>query len=741
MSYSKNGFLATGTGGGSSGASASVVNATASAITAPYGGGGWILGGTASNPDSTTLQLTTATNGIHGWAWYPYTVNLDGLYLTFDATFGFDGIGVYLSDPAQDTTATDPYTSNHGWAFTLETYNLAASPAPDAGTTGAYAGMYWNGGTNASLPSTVQSHISDSQMNIGGSGSTYGPARFEIFVRGTSLAGVYHYQVFKNGRAYLDAFMPGVLGGKALLAVAGYTGGGNSICKMQRFAGYQNLYETQPVATAGVYASPSLTRPQGTQARQYTFDSDTNGFTADTGTLTTMYQRLQITSPGNANSSVLEPVASSNIADGELWADIYPISADSSGLYDFGLIFRATDANNHYMMAIHQGTSSTAPEFQLYKKVSGSYVSLTATPTNSSSIITPFVLPVATQSRVMVRFAGPSISLYYNEAFVLAYYDSTYTTGRIGVRAAGATGGNVIQFDNLTVTALPSSWNPLPYTPQSAAAAPQYQVPTNSQINYAEVTASGTGTLTGQTFAKIPFDTVTVDPNSLFSTSNNWYTVPVTGTYQITMQFRADTGTNINVGFGVHASNTDGPWTVWRQDYAGTGNRHTYNYQRVAKFNAGDQLRAYAYFDQAGSFSFGGGNMVIEQIATAATVAVQPQQAWQTITAFSNGWVAFGSTFAPPSYYLNSDGQVYLRGLLKSGTTTNDTIMATLPAGYRPEYRMVFTAMGATAGSPGQGALRVDVGSDGAIRIQSTDVATANGGYLSLDGISFRQFG
>jgi hypothetical protein len=58
--------------------------------------------------------------------------------------------------------------------------------------------------------------------------------------------------------------------------------------------------------------------------------------------------------------------------------------------------------------------------------------------------------------------------------------------------------------------------------------------------------------------------------------------------------------------------------------------------------------------------------------------------AWNVFT-LQNSWVAFGGTFAPPSYRKNQIGQVEIKGVCKSGTmTSGTTVIMNLPAGYRP---------------------------------------------------------
>jgi hypothetical protein len=49
-----------------------------------------------------------------------------------------------------------------------------------------------------------------------------------------------------------------------------------------------------------------------------------------------------------------------------------------------------------------------------------------------------------------------------------------------------------------------------------------------------------------------------------------------------------------------------------------------------------------------------------------------------------NGWVNYGAPYATARYWKSADGVVYLQGLIKSGAVANQTVIATVPAGYRP---------------------------------------------------------
>lgn len=101
---------------------------------------------------------------------------------------------------------------------------------------------------------------------------------------------------------------------------------------------------------------------------------------------------------------------------------------------------------------------------------------------------------------------------------------------------------------------------------------------------------------------------------------------------------------------------------------------------------------------------------------------------------FSGAWVNYGGGFNPAGYLLDSSGFVHLRGLIRNGALNSGVF--TLPAGYRPE----FNCMHACIASPNVG-IRVDVQSAGLVFVSGAAAGTsASNAYVSLDGISFKQF-
>lgn len=57
---------------------------------------------------------------------------------------------------------------------------------------------------------------------------------------------------------------------------------------------------------------------------------------------------------------------------------------------------------------------------------------------------------------------------------------------------------------------------------------------------------------------------------------------------------------------------------------------------------------------------------------------------WHAAT-LENSWVDFESGHQEARYRKNTDGTVHIQGLVKSGTTTANTVVLTLPVGYRPD--------------------------------------------------------
>ena len=93
-----------------------------------------------------------------------------------------------------------------------------------------------------------------------------------------------------------------------------------------------------------------------------------------------------------------------------------------------------------------------------------------------------------------------------------------------------------------------------------------------------------------------------------------------------------------------------------------------------------------------------------------------------------NSWVNYGTAYESACYWKDKCGMVHLAGLIKSGITTAETVIFTLPTGYRPRTSEKFFVVSVNA------ICVIDVYATGNVAIKTG----ANSGWLSLSGISFR---
>jgi len=117
---------------------------------------------------------------------------------------------------------------------------------------------------------------------------------------------------------------------------------------------------------------------------------------------------------------------------------------------------------------------------------------------------------------------------------------------------------------------------------------------------------------------------------------------------------------------------------------------------------------------------------VTTYISTNAMYYPSAVTGWTNLS-LQNGWVEYSTTFTSPQYIKNADGIVTLKGLIKTGTATNGTVIANLPAGFRPKEKLIFSSVANSHHA------RIDVASNGNITIEgSGDVV-----WMCLDDISF----
>jgi len=84
------------------------------------------------------------------------------------------------------------------------------------------------------------------------------------------------------------------------------------------------------------------------------------------------------------------------------------------------------------------------------------------------------------------------------------------------------------------------------------------------------------------------------------------------------------------------------------------------------------------------------------------------------------------STLYHSARYRKKNGVVYIEGMVKGGTATDELVLFTLPIGYRPTKRIILNTFRAN------GIQRTDVESNGNVRCYKY-----NPGWTSISGISF----
>ena len=95
---------------------------------------------------------------------------------------------------------------------------------------------------------------------------------------------------------------------------------------------------------------------------------------------------------------------------------------------------------------------------------------------------------------------------------------------------------------------------------------------------------------------------------------------------------------------------------------------------------------------------------------------------------FGTDWGNYGGSYNTAGYYRDGDGVVHLRGLVTGGTYGDSATLFTLPIGFRPEGRKLFSTI--TDNNFG----RLDITTAGQV------IPYIGSGWVSLDGISFKAY-
>lgn len=114
-----------------------------------------------------------------------------------------------------------------------------------------------------------------------------------------------------------------------------------------------------------------------------------------------------------------------------------------------------------------------------------------------------------------------------------------------------------------------------------------------------------------------------------------------------------------------------------------------------------------------------GATQQIQLFGVSGSLGTIVADTWHNV-ALLNTWTNFGAPYNSVGYKYMPDGTVRLRGLAKSGTIANGTVMFNLPVGYRPTaQKFVGVAVDAGATNP-----RVTIATNGDVAIFGLSVAT-----------------
>jgi hypothetical protein len=193
------------------------------------------------------------------------------------------------------------------------------------------------------------------------------------------------------------------------------------------------------------------------------------------------------------------------------------------------------------------------------------------------------------------------------------------------------------------------------------------------------------------------------------------------------------TGTNtleaagdvIGAGKGTFTSDVSGAKGIFSGDVSGVKGTFTSDVSGVKGIFSGDVSGVNGSF--SGNVSGVNGNFTGSiTLGSPATLLVPWTNFYSSMT---NGWVVYGGGYSYPSYCKDSNGNVRLRGTMKSGS---NGVIYTLPAGLRPANSLAFPIIGYNGSSYAIGYLTI--GSTGQLNVQLTSGFNQ---WVPLDGITW----
>jgi hypothetical protein len=194
----------------------------------------------------------------------------------------------------------------------------------------------------------------------------------------------------------------------------------------------------------------------------------------------------------------------------------------------------------------------------------------------------------------------------------------------------------------------------------------------------------------------------------------------------------------------------DGKWVISQQYSDAYGNARAYiaqsdfdptavytvTYTMLDKYNLTSNIvQADIEYNQNIETTTRQNSQAIADVATRVSVventrARKNQMPWITPTLL-NGWVNYATDWNSAGYYKDEFGNVHLTGFIKSGTVAVETVIFTLPAGYRPKTKIYLSTSSNDSNYKG---CAIGVYPDGKV-VCRENVANV---FLSLDVTPFR---
>ena len=105
---------------------------------------------------------------------------------------------------------------------------------------------------------------------------------------------------------------------------------------------------------------------------------------------------------------------------------------------------------------------------------------------------------------------------------------------------------------------------------------------------------------------------------------------------------------------------------------------------------------------------------------------------WNALT-LQNSWVAFGAPYSGPQYQVDNYGRLYCRGVVKSGTVTDGTVVTVIP--FAPPIQIEVMMCGAFSGAANA---PVYYGIDTSGNLRVFGISSFSGSYnIVLDQITY----